>query len=1091
MPEDPIDTIVPVPHTPLSEEALATLQQDLDAEDRVGSSKTHSDNERYLKLQEAHNKLHELHNWRVRHRAALEDLAALNLLNEKMTISLDNEENTIPEARDTNFELFKNRYGETDGKNCIEALVAGSDFDEQVRQELGRRGELDENDHKRRVNYEDNDEPIIQRVRIQSPALLWLLHKSLGDDSPMLEWRGQNRTTFYRPFTWFVYAREKMKEELKNLEAHWSSASECLTVETKRETMEETAARLQHSLSVDVVSESATVSMEPGPASGITNEGTITKPKSLARRIDTSLLQKALLENYHTLLELRCYTEFVEKRILPPTRRYEDHNKPEAQTIRYQDLWLLFPLVSLLLPGAICDQVVGFPTQKRCYWTQPEYLACRSRKARDSYEDFRVYFHVFEHNGEEFGRTGRYVTIIFLKVLRKKSLGENGKKYKDAIDSRHMGYRGWSRPWPPPTTSGPKGPGGDDRPSTTQQAESAVAIVRNQTYIESDIIVDVKEAIRVSAEAIPFFTANYAGPAPLFIRTLPQAKDMKNHTLTPDDLLLLPDRIYAYALRERKFFKADVRYLCQLQTDVDAFDSLKIDQSHIRIVQAVVASHFQRKGMEDRPEFMNMIDQDLIRGKGRGLVILLHGAPGVGKTATAEAVALWHKRPLFVITCGDLGFTPEGVESSLSEIFRLAHLWDCILLLDEADVFLSQRETHALQRNALVSVFLRVLEYYNGILFLTTNRVGTLDEAFKSRVHLSLYYPALGKEQTQDIIRMNLDRLRTIEAQRAKITEQMPLFIEEKDICDFSAKHFDRHAANDGAGRWNGRQIRNAVQIAASLAWYDRKTSKEPGAEKLPPILDARHFHTVEETMTLFEGYMAKTKGGDGGFIAEQRGERYDRFQTPDARRREGTRPEAIETNPFNPNGRPGNGGYHPYPDRQRTPQQVLSAAGPSHVHATGSPYAGPSGQPYGQNLPQHHHQSQAQQGFGGQAQQCTPLTPSPSFNSVHPDQRPYMSPGGSGMQGYSQSQTPQQQPPQATYGTPGAMYNPDRQQGVDYQHGGSAPRSVHQSNDSFRAQGSDMQYMSQGEANVAPGQSSFHQQGHWPGAQSAPGQGM
>lgn len=70
------------------------------------------------------------------------------------------------------------------------------------------------------------------------------------------------------------------------------------------------------------------------------------------------------------------------------------------------------------------------------------------------------------------------------------------------------------------------------------------------------------------------------------------------------------------------------------------------------------------------------MDQDLIRGKGRGLVILLHGAPGVGKTATAEAVALWHKKPLFVITCGDLGFTPQGVESSLGEIFRLANLWD-------------------------------------------------------------------------------------------------------------------------------------------------------------------------------------------------------------------------------------------------------------------------------------------------------------------------------------------------------------------------------------------------------------------------------
>lgn len=42
-------------------------------------------------------------------------------------------------------------------------------------------------------------------------------------------------------------------------------------------------------------------------------------------------------------------------------------------------------------------------------------------------------------------------------------------------------------------------------------------------------------------------------------------------------------------------------------------------------------------------------------------------------------------------------------------------------------------------RNATVSVFLRMLEYYKGILFLTTNRIGTFDEAFKSRIHLSLF----------------------------------------------------------------------------------------------------------------------------------------------------------------------------------------------------------------------------------------------------------------------------------------------------------------------------------------------------------------
>jgi SpoVK/Ycf46/Vps4 family AAA+-type ATPase len=81
---------------------------------------------------------------------------------------------------------------------------------------------------------------------------------------------------------------------------------------------------------------------------------------------------------------------------------------------------------------------------------------------------------------------------------------------------------------------------------------------------------------------------------------------------------------------------------------------------------------------------------DLVRGKGKGLIILLHGVPGVGKTSTAESIASFTKRPLYPITCGDLSETAREVEESLEAHFTLAHRWGCILLLDEADGFPSQ-----------------------------------------------------------------------------------------------------------------------------------------------------------------------------------------------------------------------------------------------------------------------------------------------------------------------------------------------------------------------------------------------------------------
>ncbi|KAI1773165.1 hypothetical protein F4818DRAFT_423433 [Hypoxylon cercidicola] len=52
---------------------------------------------------------------------------------------------------------------------------------------------------------------------------------------------------------------------------------------------------------------------------------------------------------------------------------------------------------------------------------------------------------------------------------------------------------------------------------------------------------------------------------------------------------------------------------------------------------------------------------------------------------------------------GDLGTNPGSLEFKLAEIFDAAIRWDAILLLDEADVFLQDRDYENLNRNALVS----------------------------------------------------------------------------------------------------------------------------------------------------------------------------------------------------------------------------------------------------------------------------------------------------------------------------------------------------------------------------------------------------
>lgn len=80
----------------------------------------------------------------------------------------------------------------------------------------------------------------------------------------------------------------------------------------------------------------------------------------------------------------------------------------------------------------------------------------------------------------------------------------------------------------------------------------------------------------------------------------------------------------------------------------------------------------------------------------------------------------------------------ELLEWRLKEVLDIVYSWDAVLLLDEADVFLERRKDNDVNRNAMVGVFLRLLEYHQGILFLTTNRVESFDDAFNSRISIKL-----------------------------------------------------------------------------------------------------------------------------------------------------------------------------------------------------------------------------------------------------------------------------------------------------------------------------------------------------------------
>lgn len=158
-------------------------------------------------------------------------------------------------------------------------------------------------------------------------------------------------------------------------------------------------------------------------------------------------------------------------------------------------------------------------------------------------------------------------------------------------------------------------------------------------------------------------------------------------------------------------------------------------------------------------------------------------------------------------------------------------------------------------------MFLRQLEYYAGILFLTTNRVGVIDEAFKSRIHISLRYPKIQRKQSREIWKSVLNRL-----ERDNEHREIRIKFDREKLLEYAKTQFKRLSESEST--WNGRQIRNAFQTAIALAEYERSNRLQD--EGLTPEealrtgkrtwrrleLKVEYFNTIANTAQEFEDYL-------------------------------------------------------------------------------------------------------------------------------------------------------------------------------------------------------------------------------------------
>jgi hypothetical protein len=286
----------------------------------------------------------------------------------------------------------------------------------------------------------------------------------------------------------------------------------------------------------------------------------------------------------------------------------------------------------------------------------------------------------------------------------------------------------------------------------------------------------VKARGRIMADGIQFQknNPNYWGG----YESNPDSEYVLDH-LEDEQLAWTWPRLLGFSLRCKKWGEFWLDQLEVPNYDKASYERLVMDDKKKRLVKAKVKN--------------NEADDctDIISGKGGGCIFLLHGPPGTGKTLTAEAVAEVLHRPLYSVSVGELGVNPSQLETKIKEILEVASTWNAVCLIDEADIFMERRVDNDILRNAMVGVFLRELEYHQGVLFLTTNRVKSFDKAFMSRINIKISYPDLSEDARAKVWRNHLD----FHGLRDKLDQKV---LAKHDI--------------------NGRQIRNIVQLAVSLA---------------------------------------------------------------------------------------------------------------------------------------------------------------------------------------------------------------------------------------------------------------------------------
>ncbi|KAK7941416.1 uncharacterized protein PG986_013803 [Apiospora aurea] len=339
----------------------------------------------------------------------------------------------------------------------------------------------------------------------------------------------------------------------------------------------------------------------------------------------------------------------------------------------------------------------------------------------------------------------------------------------------------------------------------------------------------------------------------------------KQKAVADDDFLVMTYRVFGFVLRSRKWHRLDLTNMSEVAIlgEGEGLDQLVLPSGHVNMVKSMIRQHFR-----DRKLASTDGDKlDVVRGKGtmQPALPLLTRALTLGHRMRGRLLpqALipdnkwrpWHNGRR------SRGSPGEFQPSKSMELDPSHRRGRCV----------------PGRKNQRGLLFLRMMEYYAGVLFLTTNRVGVFDEAFTSRIHISLYYPPLERDATLQIFQKHWERIKSRYEKNNRKLE-----IKEPEITQFAMDYFDTNKD----GRWNGRQIRNAFQSALALAELDALGTDDILDETdhgRTVVLGKQNFETVAHAYKGFLNYLKQVYGADAARRARENLWRYDAFGMPKA----------------------------------------------------------------------------------------------------------------------------------------------------------------------------------------------------------------